>query len=58
MIELKTPEGRILVSKSSVVAVVEKTPGTNVKCHIYVLGSDEPFNILNSYVDVCLALGA
>ena len=55
MIELKTPTGYIRIAKNSITAIVE-TGNVDIPTQIYVVGRNEPFDVINSYSYVCLRM--
>jgi len=53
MLELTSPVGKILILKSSIVAISENIERFSGKTAIFVHGSDKPFIILEDYATVC-----
>ena len=62
MIELTTPEGKILIDSNRIEAIVEIRPlkGFNnswISVQIYCRGAREPYNVVESYEEVKKKMG-
>lgn len=55
MIEVKTPTGYIRIAKNSISAIVE-TGIKNIPTQIYIMGRNEPFDVIDSYSYVCVMM--